>query len=197
MIRTVTPVSWGIALTPTVIAVYVASVAVIAYGLALRFGWRPAFAVVVAALYFIFGFSTFPWPATIALIVTLAWRCAGPSVGLFSLSTCVFILSTGLWDPFMQSAYLCGLAVVLCLAIGGMLGIWAAHSDTVSRVLRPIQDTLQTMPQFVFLIPVLMFFKVGELTALIAIMLYAIVPPIRYTEYGIRSVRADCVEAGR
>ncbi|WP_367185999.1 ABC transporter permease subunit, partial [Mesorhizobium escarrei] len=81
----------------------------------------------------------------------------------------------------MQSAYLCGLAVLLCLAIGGALGIWAAHSDMVSRVLRPVQDALQTIPQFVFLIPVLMFFKVGELTALIAIMLYAIVPPIRYT----------------
>lgn len=197
MIRAVTPLSWGIGLTPTVIAVYVASVAVIAYGLALRFGWRPAFALVVAALYFFFGFSAFPWPATVALIVTLAWRCAGRSVSLFALSSCIFILLTGLWEPFMQSAYLCGLAVLLCLAIGGALGIWAAHSDTVSRVLRPVQDALQTIPQFVFLIPVLMFFKVGELTALIAIMLYAIVPPIRYTEHGIRSVRVDCIEAGR
>jgi glycine betaine/proline transport system permease protein len=197
MIRAVTPMSWGIALSPTVIMAYVALVAVIAYGLAVRFGWRPAFAVGVAALYFFFGFSSFPWPATIALIVTLAWRCAGRAVGLFSLSTCIFILLTGLWEPFMQSTYLCGLAVLFCLVIGGALGVWAAHNDTVSKVLRPIQDTLQTMPQFVFLIPVLMFFKVGELTALVAIMLYAIVPPIRYTEHGIRSVRTDCVEAGR
>ncbi|MGX7874492.1 hypothetical protein ACVDG5_018540 [Mesorhizobium sp. ORM6] len=162
MIRAVTPISWGIALTPTVIVVYVASVAVIAYGLALRFGWRPAFALVIAALYFFFGFSAFPWPATIALTVTLAWRCAGRSVALFALSSCIFILLTGLWEPFMQSAYLCGLAVLLCLAIGGALGIWAAHSDTVSRALRPVQDALQTIPQFVFLIPVLMFFKVGN-----------------------------------
>lgn len=197
MIRAVTPVSWGIELSPTVIFIYVASIAVIAYGLTLRFGWRPAFAVIFGALYFFFGFSTFPWAATIALIVTLAWRCAGRAVGLFSLSTCIFILLTGLWEPFMQSAYLCGLAVLLCLVIGGALGVWAAQNDTVSQVLRPIQDTLQTMPQFVFLIPVLMFFKVGELTALVAIMLYAIVPPIRYTEHGIRGVRTDCIEAGR
>jgi len=94
-----------------------------------------------------------------------------------------------------MSLYLCGLAVVLCVLIGGALGVWAAHSDTVSHILRPICDALQTMPQFVFLIPALMFFKVGEFTALIAIMLYAIVPPIRYVEHGLRHVRADVVEA--
>ncbi|MBZ9813852.1 ABC transporter permease [Mesorhizobium sp. CA7] len=197
MVGAVTPMSWGFALTPTIVAIYAVSVAVVAAVLELRFGWRPAFALMVAALYFFFGFSTFPWPATVAFIVTLAWRCAGRSVGLFALAVCIFILSTGLWEPFIRSAYLCGLAVLFCFAIGGMVGVWAAHSDTVSRVLRPVQDALQTMPQFVFLIPVLMFFKVGELTALVAIMLYAIVPPIRYTEHGIRGVRADCVEAGR
>ncbi len=87
--------------------------------------------------------------------------------------------------------------MLLCLLIGGALGLWAAHSDRVSAILRPINDTLQTMPQFVFLIPCLMFFKVGEFTALIAIMLYAIVPPIRYVEHGIRNVRPDVVEAAR
>jgi glycine betaine/proline transport system permease protein len=96
----------------------------------------------------------------------------------------------------MQSFYLCFLATAFCLLIGGMLGLWAAHNDRVSKILRPINDTLQTMPQFVFLIPALMFFKVGELTALIAIMLYVIVPPIRYVEVAIRQVRTDCIEAG-
>ena len=83
----------------------------------------------------------------------------------------------------------------LTLLIGGALGVWAAHSERVSRILRPICDALQTMPQFVFLIPALMFFKVGEFTALIAIMLYAIVPSIRYVEHGLRHVQADVVEA--
>ena len=78
-----------------------------------------------------------------------------------------------------------------------MLGIWAAQNDTVSRILRPINDTLQTMPQFVFLIPALMLFKVGEFTALFAIVLYAIVPPIRYVEQGLRTVPTDVVEAAR
>jgi len=97
----------------------------------------------------------------------------------------------------MQSLYLCALAVMLCLLLGGALGIWAAHNDRVSGLLRPVNDALQTMPQFVFLIPALMLFKVGEFTALIAVMLYAIVPPIRYVEHGIRNVAPDVVEAVR
>jgi glycine betaine/proline transport system permease protein len=120
------------------------------------------------------------------------WRTA-----LFAFAGLAFILVTNLWAPLMRSTYLCGLAVLLCLLIGGALGMWAAHSDRLSAFLRPINDTLQTMPQFVFLIPCLMFFKVGEFTALIAVMLYAIVPPIRYVEFGIRNVRPDVVEAAR
>jgi glycine betaine/proline transport system permease protein len=197
MIRAVAPVSWGITLTPTVIAIYAAIVAVLAGALAMRFSWRPALAAIVAGLIFFFGLYGFPWPALIALVVTLAWTCAGRNVAIFALLSCAFILVLGLWQPFMQSFYLCFLATALCLLIGGALGLWAAQSDRVSQVLRPINDTLQTMPQFVFLIPALMFFKVGELTALIAIMLYVIVPPIRYVEVAIRQVRPDCIEAGR
>jgi glycine betaine/proline transport system permease protein len=197
LLGAVTPMSWGIALTPGFIAAYVALLMIVAALLGARFGWRPALAVIVAGVFFYFGFAGFPWPAFIALAVTLAWRAAGRGVAIFTLAGCLFILVTGLWQPLMQSLYLCGLAVLLCLLIGGALGLWAAHDRAVSAILRPVNDTLQTMPQFVFLIPALMFFKVGELTALIAIMLYVIVPPIRYVEHGIRHVRPDCVEAAR
>lgn len=196
MIRAVAPVSWGITLTPTVIAIYATLVAALAGGLLVRFSWRPALAVIVAGLIFFFGLYSFPWPALIALLVTLAWSCAGRGVAIFALCGALYILVLGLWTPFMQSFYLCLLATALCLGIGGALGLWAAHNDRVSKFLRPINDTLQTMPQFVFLIPALMFFKVGELTALIAIMLYVIVPPMRYVEVAIRQVRTDCIEAG-
>ncbi|HEV8388320.1 MAG TPA: ABC transporter permease subunit [Dongiaceae bacterium] len=197
MVGAVTPLSWGIDLTPTVIAIYVLIVGLVATALGRSFGWRAVLAMMAAGTFFFFGFSSFPWPAFIALVTVLAWRCAGPGVAVFSLLSCLFILVLGLWQPFMQTAYLCGLAVLLCLLIGGLIGLWAAHNDTVSKIVRPINDTLQTMPQFVFLIPALMFFKVGELTALIAIMLYVIVPPIRYVEHGIRHVRVDCIEAGQ
>lgn len=107
------------------------------------------------------------------------------------------MLVTRMWVAMMFTTYLCGVSVVLCLIIGGALGLWAANSDRVSAILRPINDALQTMPQFVFLIPALMFFQVGEFAGLIAIMLYAIVPPIRYVEHGLRNVRPDIVEAAR
>ena len=197
MVQAVTPMSWGIDLTPTVIAIYVLLIGLTATALGRNVGWRAALAVIAAGTFFYFGFSAFPWPAFIALVTVLAWRCAGVGVAVFSLLSCLFILVLGLWQPFMQTVYLCGLAVLLCLLIGGLVGLWAAHNDTVSRIVRPINDTLQTMPQFVFLIPALMFFKVGELTALIAIMLYVIVPPIRYVEHGLRHVRTDCIEAGQ
>ncbi len=189
--------AWGIDLTPPVIAGYIAIVLAIAGLFAWRFGWRPALATIAAGLFYYYGFAAFPWPAFMLMVVLLAWRMAGWRVALFAFLGMLFMLVTGLWVPFMQSTYLCGLAVLLCLLIGGALGLWAAHSDRVSAVLRPINDALQTMPQFVFLIPCLMFFKVGEFTALIAIMLYAIVPPIRYVEHGIRNVRPDVVEAAR
>jgi glycine betaine/proline transport system permease protein len=79
--------------------------------------------------------------------------------------------------------------------LGTLLGICAAEVNWVSRMLRPINDTLQTMPQFVYLIPVLMLFQVGEFSALIAVVAYAIVPSIRYTEHGLRSVPPSTVEA--
>lgn len=190
-----TPAIWGFALPPLVVAIYFALVLGVA-GLFLRgFGWRAAVAALAAGLVLYTGFLDLPWPVFILAIALLAWQVAGPRLGLFALAGFALILVNGLWAPLVQSLYLCTLAVLLCLLVGGALGVWAAHSDRVSRVLKPICDALQTMPQFVFLIPALMFFKVGEFTALIAIMLYAIVPPIRYVEHGLRHVRADVVEA--
>jgi len=109
----------------------------------------------------------------------------------------LFMLINGIWAQVMLSVYLCGAAVLICVVAGGALGIWAAHNDRVSSILRPINDTLQTMPQFVLLIPILMLFKVGEFTALLAIIAYAIVPMIRYVEHGLRNVPEEIVEASR
>lgn len=148
-----------------------------------------------AGLILFTGFLGLPWPVFILGVALLASQVAGIGLGLFALAGFTLILVSGLWPQLIQSLYLCTLAVLLCLAIGGALGVWAAYSDRVSRILKPACDALQTMPQFVFLIPALMFFKVGEFTALIAIMLYAIVPPIRYVEHGLRHVRVDVVEA--
>ncbi|WP_192251108.1 ABC transporter permease [Mesorhizobium silamurunense] len=190
-----TPAIWGFALSPAMAAAYFALV-LAAAGLMLRgLGWRAALAVLAAGLILYTGFLGLPWPVFILAVALLAGQVAGLRLSLFALAGFALILVNGLWSQLVQSLYLCTLAVLLCLLVGGALGTWAAHSDRVSRILKPICDALQTMPQFVFLIPALMFFKVGEFTALIAIMLYAIVPPIRYVEHGLRHVRADVVEA--
>ncbi|WP_315928231.1 ABC transporter permease [Mesorhizobium sp. SP-1A] len=192
-----TPVVWGVQLTPTWIAAYVVLVLAIATLAMNRFGWRAAVASIMAGILLFTGVGGFPWPAFIIGMVLLAYRLSGLKLACFTLVGFVLILLSGLWVPLCQSLYLTALAVLLCLVIGGLLGIWAAHNESVSRFLRPVCDALQTMPQFVFLIPALMFFKVGEFTAMIAIMLYAIVPPIRYVEHGLRHVREDVVEAVR
>ncbi|MDX8526561.1 ABC transporter permease subunit [Mesorhizobium sp. MSK_1335] len=190
-----TPAIWGVALSPTMAAVYFVLVLALA-GLAIRrFGGQGALVMLAAGLILYTGFLGLPWPIFILAISLLAGQVAGRRLGLFALAGFALILVNGLWPQLVQSLYLCTLAVLLCLLVGGALGTWAAHSDRVSHILKPICDALQTMPQFVFLIPALMFFKVGEFTALIAIMLYAIVPPIRYVEHGLRHVRADVVEA--
>ena len=186
------PAVWGFALTPPLLTAYVA----VTLGLAML-ARRGALAVLFVGLIMFSGLPGFPWFGFILAVALLAFLAAGARLAWFALGAQVIILLAGLWLPLMQSAYLVAIAVTLCLLIGGALGVWAAQNDTVSRILRPINDTLQTMPQFVFLIPALMLFKVGEFTALIAIVLYAIVLPIRYVEQGLRAVPTDVVEAAR
>ena len=106
-----------------------------------------------------------------------------------------FIVITGIWPEAMLSIYLCGIAVLISFVLGTAIGIWAAHNDMVSAIIRPFNDTLQTMPLFVLLIPFVMVFKIGEFTALLAIIAYAIVPAIRYSEHGLRSLPATVIEA--
>jgi glycine betaine/proline transport system permease protein len=192
-----TPAIWGFEFVAPLKAAYAIFWFVAAGYLLFRFGWRVASAILVVGALLYYGFLGFPWPAFILLVGLLAYGAAGWRLAAFAMAGLLLILVAGFWIPLMQSLYLTAIAVLLCLIVGGALGIWAAHSDRVSAVIAPINDALQTMPQFVFLIPALMFFKVGEFTALIAIMLYAIVPPIRYVEHGIRSVRPDTIEAVR
>lgn len=193
---TATPVVWGFALAPWMVAAYALAVGVVA-----ALFWRKhrglALVPLFAALILATGLPRFPWPGFCAAILLLAGTAGGLRLAGFSALGLALILVSGMWPAFMQSTYLCAIAVALCLVAGGALGVVAAENDRFSAFLRPINDALQTMPQFVFLIPALMLFRVGEFTALIAIMLYAIVPPIRYVEHGLRNVSPDLVEAAR
>ncbi len=137
-----------------------------------------------------------PWVWVVGL-VTLAgwqlgrWRLAGLCLGLS-----LFIVVNGLWEPAMTTVYLCGISVLVAGLIGVPLGIWSASSETAARVIGGAIDTLQTLPSFVYLIPVIMLFRVGDFAALVAVVLYALAPAVRYTAFGIRQVPGELVEAG-
>ncbi|MDB5556485.1 MAG: hypothetical protein JWL86_6469 [Rhizobium sp.] len=193
----VTPFTWGFAWTPALNAIYIGTALVLASWLMVKGRWGIGAAVLFAATLLLYGFDGLPWPAFIAVVATLAWSAGRARLAIPVLVGTAFVVTTGLYVPLGQSLYLCLLAVLICTLLGGLLGIAAAKSGWFSALLRPCCDTLQTMPQFIFLIPALMFFQVGELTGLIAIVLYAIVPPIRYVEHGIRGVPTALVETSR
>ncbi|MCP4875580.1 MAG: ABC transporter permease subunit [Gammaproteobacteria bacterium] len=193
----INPFTWGFEVTPVMIWGYAIATTLLTLWLYLRKSWRHATGAAVFALFLFFGTTGTPWPVFIGITTLVAYQAGGRRVALFAFFSMAFMLINGLWHPVMLSVYLCGTAVLLSIILGGLIGIWAAHNDTVSSIIRPINDTLQTMPQFVLLIPVLMLFRVGEFSALLAVIAYAIVPPIRYFEHGLRSVPTEIVEAAR
>ncbi len=138
-----------------------------------------------------------PWVAVTGLIALAGYQLGGWRLALITASLALFIAVTGNWEKSMISIYLCGISVLFASAIGIPIGIWAALNDRVHGVVQTIIDTLQTLPSFVYLIPVVMLFRVGDFSAMIAIVAYAVVPAVRYTDHGIRQVPADLIEASR
>ncbi|MGQ0670043.1 MAG: ABC transporter permease [Actinomycetota bacterium] len=102
----------------------------------------------------------------------------------------------GLWERSLQTLALMLLAVGVSLLIGIPLGIWAGRVQRVERVIRPMLDTMQTMPAYVYLLPLVVFFSIGVATALIATVIFALPPVIRLTSYGVRSVPTAALEVG-
>lgn len=192
----VSPYTWGVELTPTLIGAYWAVACVIMLALGTR-----SFALGCAALFVFwlgyFGMTGVSWVALTLFIIMMGATLGGKRSALLCASTCMFFVLTGLWDLAMLSIYLCAIGVVVSLVLGAVIGGLAAHSSRLSEIVRAVVDTLQTMPQFVLLIPFLMIFQVGEFTALLAIVIYAVVPAIRYTEHGLRTVDDNIIEAAR
>lgn len=194
-VKAISPFSWGFALVPWMIYAYAAAAAMLALLSAWRFNWRFGIGVILIATLLWYGMTGLPWLVFILVVSTLAWQVAGAAVGLLSLFAWLFMVVTGIWEQAMVSVAMCLAAVLVCLLLGGALGIWASRNNRVSAFIRPINDTLQSMPLFVILIPFLMFFQIGEFTSFLAIIAYAIVPCIRYTEHGLCTVPEETVEA--
>jgi glycine betaine/proline transport system permease protein len=138
-----------------------------------------------------------PWLPLLLMLTFGGFQLGGKKLALLSASMFLFIAVAGLWDKAMVTIYLCGVSVVIAYGLGVPLGIWAARNDRVHGIILVVIDTLQTMPSFVYLIPVVMLFGIGDFPAMIAIVAYAIAPAIRYTDHGIRHVPETIVEAAR
>lgn len=193
--KAIAPFTWGFTLTRELIWGYWILGSLLAGWSFLRVGWQAMVTVILVFGVLYFGITGLPWASFIIIVSLIALQAGGRRVAALSLLGWGFMLITGVWHEAMLSVYLCLAGVIVCVVAGCALGIWASGNQLVSNILRPINDTLQTMPLFVILIPFLMFFHIGELTAFLAIIAYAIVPMIRYTEHGIRNAPAETVEA--
>ncbi|RYG72894.1 proline/glycine betaine ABC transporter permease [Lentibacillus lipolyticus] len=136
-----------------------------------------------------------PWWLFIALIILLGWYFkslpAGIVYGVF-----MFLVGTfELWEDMMTTIAIVMTAVIISLALGIPLGVWMAFSKRFSIVMRPILDAMQTMPTFVYLIPAIFFFGLGNVSAIFATLIYAIPPVIRLTELAIRGVDKEVIES--
>ncbi|MDP3195678.1 proline/glycine betaine ABC transporter permease [Tabrizicola sp.] len=141
-------------------------------------------------------FLGLPWLFLLAVLSLAGWRLGGLRLAGLVLALGLFVAATGLWELAMITVYLCGLSVVIAMLIGVPLGILAASNETAGKVIGTVVDTLQTLPSFVYLIPVVMLFRVGDFSAMIAVVLFALVPAVKYTAHGLRSVPAELIEAG-
>ncbi|MGE3874875.1 MAG: ABC transporter permease [Parvibaculaceae bacterium] len=162
-----------------------------------RARWQYAVALAVLCLIYSFGIGGLPWATVLIVVAAMAYSVAGWRLAALVGCGLLAIGVSGSWSQAMISLQLCLAGIVIAFLLGASIGILAALNDTFSKLITPICDTLQTMPIFVFLIPAVMFFLVGEFTALVAIVLYAVVPSVRYTEHGLRNVPPHLVEAAR
>jgi len=138
-----------------------------------------------------------PWLGVAALLALAGWRLGGMRLAALSGGLVVLIAAAGLWEEAMTTVYLCGIAVVLAMLIGLPIGVLAAERESLWPGVKLVIDTLQTLPSFVYLMPAVMLFRVGDFTALLAVVAYAVAPAIRYTALGLQGVDARVVEAGR
>ncbi|UUP17885.1 ABC transporter permease [Nitratireductor thuwali] len=140
-------------------------------------------------------FQFVPMLVTTAAFALVAWRVVGRGLAIFTLVALVFIDMIDLWPETMTTLSMILTSVLFCTVIGVPVGILAAGSDKMWSVTRPVLDIMQTIPSFVYLVPIVMLFGVGMVPGIIATIIFALPPIIRLTNLGIRNVRGDLIEA--
>ena len=140
-------------------------------------------------------FQRLPWSVVLGLTAFMGWRLGGWRMALVVASYIGFIVLSSWWTQAMVTAYLVFTAVVICVLFGFPLGVWASRRDGRTRFVAFLCDTFQTFPSFIYLIPVIMLFQVGNISQVMAIVVYSSIPIIRYTFIGLRSVPRQIIEA--
>ena len=138
-------------------------------------------------------------PAIIMLVLIglFAWQASGWKLGFGAVVSLILVGLVGAWDEAMTTLALVITAVFFCGVIGLPTGIWLARSDRAARIVRPILDTMQTTPAFVYLVPIVMLFGIGNVPGVVVTIIFALPPLIRLTSLGIRQVPVDLIEAAR
>ncbi len=128
---------------------------------------------------------------TLLALVVRSWGLA-----VFTVLGFLLVVSMEMWEPAMETLSLVLVAALIALVVAIPVGILAARSDTVSTFMRPVLDFMQTMPAFVYLVPVVVFFSIGVVPGVVATIVFSLPPGVRLTELAIRQVDAETVEAG-
>lgn len=137
-----------------------------------------------------------PWPLMLAIVGTLSWiGSRSLAMVLGAVAAFLFIGYLDMWEDTMATLAIVSIATALCILIGIPIGILMARSSKVEKSILPILDIMQTIPSFVYLIPVVMLLGIGKVPGLIAVMIYAMPPIVRLTNLGIRLVDKDTLEA--
>ncbi|WP_405217108.1 ABC transporter permease [Agrococcus sp. Ld7] len=153
---------------------------------------------IVKAMYDAVEFALIEPPAIVMILIlaAIAFAVRGWKMGFGTVVGLFVIVLVNQWENAMATLALTLVAAFFALLIAIPLGIWAARNDTVSTLVRPVLDFLQTMPAFVYLIPAIILFSVGVVPGIIATIAFAMAPGVRLTELGIRGVDKEIVEAG-
>lgn len=137
-----------------------------------------------------------PWPIIIGLMCVAAWFASRSWKLVVGTAISMFLIGyLGMWEDTMSTVSIIVVCTLLCILLGMPLGILMSRSDRAQAIITPVLDVMQTIPSFVYLIPVVMLLGIGKVAGLIAVVVYAIPPMIRLTNLGIRMVDREVLEA--
>ncbi|KMK25894.1 glycine/betaine ABC transporter permease [Pluralibacter gergoviae] len=138
-----------------------------------------------------------PAPVAIVVFTLIAWQIGGAGMGVASLVSLILIGAIGAWSQAMVTLALVLTALLFCIVIGLPLGIWLARSPRAAKIIRPLLDAMQTTPAFVYLVPIVMLFGIGNVPGVVVTIIFALPPIVRLTILGINQVPEDLIEASR